>query len=142
MTAKWTPTERLGLSLALREDMYGKDWTPLIPAFYADYMLSKAGNVRAKASISRNYRFPTLNDLYFQPGGNPDLQPEHGFTYDGGVSFAFAKEGRYAVHGEATWFDSVDTAGRQAGFLDAEEPQKSTCLRSGIEGGLRPNLEP
>ena len=86
--------------------MYGKDWTPLIPAFYADYMLSKAGNVRAKASISRNYRFPTLNDLYFQPGGNPDLQPEHGFTYDGGVSFAFAKEGRYAVHGEATWFDS------------------------------------
>ena len=106
MTAKWTPTERLGLSLALREDMYGKDWTPLIPAFYADYMLSKAGNVRAKASISRNYRFPTLNDLYFQPGGNPDLQPEHGFTYDGGVSFAFAKEGRYAVHGEATWFDS------------------------------------
>ena len=87
MTAKWTPTERLGLSLALREDMYGKDWTPLIPAFYADYML-------------------TLNDLYFQPGGNPDLQPEHGFTYDGGVSFAFAKEGRYAVHGEATWFDS------------------------------------
>lgn len=55
---------------------------------------------------SRNYRFPTLNDLYFQPGGNPDLQPEHGFTYDGGVSFAFAKEGRYAVHGEATWFDS------------------------------------
>ena len=33
-------------------------------------------------------------------------QPEHGFTYDGGVSFAFAKEGRYAVHGEATWFDS------------------------------------
>ena len=106
MTAKWTPTERLGLSLALREDMYGKDWTPLIPAFYADYLLSKAGNVRAKASISRNYRFPTLNDLYFQPGGNPDLQPEHGFTYDGGVSFAFAKEGRYAVHGEATWFDS------------------------------------
>lgn len=58
MTAKWTPTERLGLSLALREDMYGKDWTPLIPAFYADYMLSKAGNVRAKASISRNYPFP------------------------------------------------------------------------------------
>ena len=73
LTAKWTPTERLGLSLALREDMYGKDWTPLIPAFYTDYLLSKAGNIRAKASISRNYRFPTLNDLYFQPGGNLDL---------------------------------------------------------------------
>lgn len=28
-----------------------------------------------KASIARNYRYPTLNDLYFKPGGNPDLRP-------------------------------------------------------------------
>lgn len=28
---------------------------------------------------ARNYRLPTLNDLYWQPGGNPDLLPESGW---------------------------------------------------------------
>lgn len=105
-TARWTPTERLGLSLTLREDLYGTEWTPLIPAFYADYLLSKRGQLRIKASVARNYRYPTLNDLYFQPGGNPDLLPESGFTYDAGLSFAVAREGRFALRGGATWFDS------------------------------------
>ena len=41
------PTERLGLSLALREEMYGDDWTPIVPAFFADFVLSKKGNVVA-----------------------------------------------------------------------------------------------
>ena len=71
-----------------------------------DGLLSKRGNVIAKASISRNYRFPTLNDLYFLPGGNPDLRSESGWTYDGGVSFAVGKEGAYSLSGSATWFES------------------------------------
>ncbi len=29
-----------------------------------------------QASLARNYRFPTLNDLYWVPGGNNDLKPE------------------------------------------------------------------
>jgi len=40
------------------------------------------GYLDAKASMSYNYRFPTLNDLYWQPGGNKNLLPEHGFSYD------------------------------------------------------------
>lgn len=105
-SVKWTPTERLGLSVSLREELYGDAWTPLIPAFFADWLLSRQGNVRIKGSVSRNYRYPTLNDLYFQPGGNPDLKPEHGFTYDCGIAFAVSRAGRYSLHGEATWFDS------------------------------------
>ena len=64
------------------------------------------GNIVAKASISRNYRFPTLNDLYFLPGGNPDLKSEHGFTYDVGLSFSVGKENVYALSGGINWFDS------------------------------------
>ena len=106
VSAKWMPADRLGLSFALREEMFGSEWTPVIPAFFADYTISKRGNVVAKASVSRNYRFPSLNDLYFLPGGNPDLKKEHGFTYDAGLSFAVGKEGVYSLSGEATWFDS------------------------------------
>jgi len=105
-SAKWQPIERLGMSLVLREDMYGDQWAPLIPAFFIDGVVSRTGNVMLKASISRNYRFPTLNDLYFLPGGNPDLKNEHGFSYDAGVSFDTGKTGLFSLSGSATWFDS------------------------------------
>ncbi|WP_321332235.1 TonB-dependent receptor plug domain-containing protein [uncultured Bacteroides sp.] len=106
VSAKWQPTDRLGTSLAIREDRYGNSWTPVIPAAFFDYVLSKRGNVIAKTSISRNYRFPTLNDLYFLPGGNPDLKTERGFTYDGSIEFTVGKQNRYTLRGSATWFDS------------------------------------
>ena len=103
---KWRPIERIGLSVVVREEMCGREWTPIIPAFFADAVLSKAGNITAKASVSRNFRFPTLNDLYFLPGGNPNLRKESGWSYDAGLSFAVGKKGVYSLTGSATWFDS------------------------------------
>ncbi len=35
-----------------------------------------------KSSHSYNLRIPTLNDLYWYPGGNPDLLPETGRSWD------------------------------------------------------------
>lgn len=106
LSAKWRPVERFGLSLVLREELYGTVWSPVIPALFLDGVLSKRGNLVAKASVSRNYRFPTLNDLYFLPGGNPDLKKESGWTYDAGLSFAVGEAGKYRLTGSATWFDS------------------------------------
>ena len=106
VSAKWRPTERVGLSAVLREEMFGREWAPVIPALFFDGVISERGNIVAKASVSRNFRFPTLNDLYFLPGGNPDLKKESGWTYDAGVSFAVGKEGVYTLSGSATWFDS------------------------------------
>ncbi len=106
LSAKWTPTDRLGVSVVLREEMYGKTWTPFIPALFLDGVLSKQGNVVAKASVSRNFRFPTLNDLYFLPGGNPDLKKESGWTYDTGISFDVGKKDVYALSGSLNWFES------------------------------------
>ena len=103
---KWRPIERIGLSAVIREEMCGTEWTPIIPAFFADAVLSKAGNITAKASVSRNFRFPTLNDLYFLPGGNPNLRKESGWSYDAGLSFAIGKSDIYSLTGSASWFDS------------------------------------
>ena len=105
-TARWQPVDPVGLSLVLRQDMYGDRWAPLIPAFFVDGLLSRRGNVTVKASISRNHKFPTLNDLYFLPGGNTELRSESGFSYDAGMSFATGKDGVFSVGGSATWFDS------------------------------------
>ncbi len=106
VSAKWRPTERLGISAAVREELYGRGLSPVIPAAFVDYLVSRRGQVVLKASVSRNYRFPTLNDLYFLPGGNPDLRKEHGFSYDGGVEAAAGDGERFSISGSATAFDS------------------------------------
>lgn len=42
---------------------------------------------------SHNYRNPSLNDLYWYPGGNPDLLPEDGRTLDLALSFSAEDNG-------------------------------------------------
>ena len=105
-SAKWQPFDRLGMSVTLRQDVYGDNRAPVIPAFFIDGIVSHTGNIMLKASVSRNYRFPSLNDLYFLPGGNPDLKNEHGFSYDCGATFSTGNPDRFAISGGVTWFDS------------------------------------
>lgn len=108
VSAKWQPVDRIGLSAVFREEMFGARWAPLIPAFFVDGLLSRSGNVMVKASVSKNHKFPTLNDMYFLPGGNPDLKSEQGWTYDAGLSFDTAGKNPlpFTLSGEVTWFDS------------------------------------
>ncbi len=106
VSAKWQPNSRLGMSVVLRREMSGTKWAPVIPAFFIDGVISRKGNVMARASVSRNYRFPSLNDMYFMPGGNPDLKSESGFSYDAGISFDIGRSHVYALSGSVTWFDS------------------------------------
>lgn len=112
LSAKWQPLNNLGLVLVLREDIYGNKIAPLIPAFFVDWQSLNGVLVKfpvsliLKGSVSRNYRFPSLNDLFFLPGGNPDLKSEHGFTYDIGFSFDidFSKDIAFNISGN--WFDA------------------------------------
>lgn len=48
-----------------------------------------------KINATRNYHKPTLNDLHWLPGGNPDLLPESGYTAD--ISATFTKFGLTAT---------------------------------------------
>lgn len=104
-TVRYRPWSRVGLAIDLREQYYDK-FTPLIPAAFLDITLWPSYNVIFKASIARNYRYPTLNDLYFQPGGNPELLPEKGFTYDTGLEFTLKTNDRFTLKGEVTAYDS------------------------------------
>ncbi|MCS2983587.1 TonB-dependent receptor [Bacteroides xylanisolvens] len=93
VSAKWQPIDRLGHVGGIA----GRDvWFRLgsTHSGFSSLTVSfpRKGNVMLKVSISRNYRFPTLNDLYFLPGGNPNLKNEQGFSYDAGVSFEVGKE--------------------------------------------------
>lgn len=51
--------------------------------------------VTVRGSVGYAYRAPTLNELYYTPGGNPDLLPEQGwsteagYTWEPGISSSF-----------------------------------------------------
>ena len=111
LSAKWQPVKEVGLSVVLRQEMFG-DKTAFIPAFLTDALVCKPLNLTLKASVSRNHKFPSLNDLYFLPGGNPDLRDESGITYDAGASvsrqFNIASTA-WLVNLSANWFDSYIT---------------------------------
>ena len=112
LTARWQPIDGAGISAVVREETYGNEATSPIPAFFADWKAINTYNYKTlyeltlKASVSRNYRYPTLNDLYFMPGGNPDLRNEKGWTYDFGFDFEVSRNKLFEAGFSTTWFDS------------------------------------
>ena len=106
ISARWRPIERIGIAATLREEMFGKEWSLPIPMVALEATLSKRGNLMLRASASRNHRAPSLNDLYFRPGGNPDLRSEQGWSYDAGLSSEFGRNDIYRLKMSASWFES------------------------------------
>ncbi len=76
------PVNRLGMTLLLREILMNHSM--LIPDFSAGFLYRIIENREyyLKASISRNSRIPTTNDLYYPVSGNPNLKNEYSFTYE------------------------------------------------------------
>jgi iron complex outermembrane receptor protein len=69
---------------------------PLLPSFHLRGKLTPLLGI--KAAISRNYRLPTFNDLYWEPGGNPDLNPEKSWNYEAGVEIKKTNKVGWNIH--------------------------------------------
>lgn len=80
---------RLLLYPALRADLYSRADTSalwsLSPRLGANLRLLAGPALHLKASAGRAFRVPTFNDRFWQPGGQPGLKPERGWTYDLGL---------------------------------------------------------
>jgi iron complex outermembrane receptor protein len=79
--------DQLNIRAAIRQDYIDTEFIPFIPYLGFDFKVFPEYDFYLKANITRNYHVPTLNDLYWQPGGNPDLRPEKGITQE--VGFAW-----------------------------------------------------
>lgn len=72
------------------------DWTDgkpmgLFPTATFSYQLPFYKALSFTLGYSHNYRNPSLNDLYWYPGGNPDLLPENGRTVDLAMKYGLQK---------------------------------------------------
>ena len=69
---------------SLREDVVDNQLNPLVGSLRASYQINNSGkkhlNWFINGDINRSFRLPTFNDLYWAVGGNPDLEPEKGWS--------------------------------------------------------------
>ncbi len=72
-TRKWFTA-----TYTMRQDLVDGQLAPYLPSLELGFRVKKLWRVSVLAQ--RNYRYPTLNDLYWDPGGNPNLQPEKGLN--------------------------------------------------------------
>lgn len=78
-----SPGHRMRLLFALRQEWFNGKTSPLIPSFSMNMVISD--HVSIKGQVSRIFRIPTMNDLFWIPGGNNQLKPEGGVSSE--ISF-------------------------------------------------------
>jgi iron complex outermembrane receptor protein len=97
--------DRLNLNLMLRQDWVDLNIVPVVPYFGFDWRIIRDQDLVLKGNIARNYHQPSLNDLYWQPGGNPDLMPEQGYSYELGLVYGLDING-HSLNASITAFRS------------------------------------
>ncbi|NMC37026.1 MAG: TonB-dependent receptor plug domain-containing protein [Bacteroidales bacterium] len=71
--------KKISARISIRENLV--DRKLLVPDFSVSttYDITRSGGHHIKLGISKNSRIPSLNDMYWSPGGNPDLKTETGY---------------------------------------------------------------
>ncbi|MGD2033453.1 MAG: TonB-dependent receptor, partial [Bacteroidales bacterium] len=98
-------TKKINMQVSLRKDFIPNTSPPLTYVLGISFKPSAERNLVAKASVSRNFHNPALNDLYWQPGGNPELLPEEGFSYEAGVHYLY-KGKKVNIENQTTFYYS------------------------------------
>lgn len=103
---KWS--NRFKTELMVRSNIIDNKFVPIIPYLGFSYQLLKTKSLFLKSSISRNYNVPTLNDLYWQPGGNPNLKNEKSQNIDLGIQHSI-KTKKFSLSNEvSTYYSEVE----------------------------------
>ena len=90
--------KRFSLSIAAREEVYRSFSGQFSPSIAGGAWLTR--QLKLRASASRAFRVPTYTDLYYSDPanrGNPNLLPEHAWTYEAGLDWNPAPRVRASV---------------------------------------------
>ena len=85
VSALWTPVKWMRVN---GQYMFEQNDTRGVSTWSAGVVLYPwIKDLQVKGSMAYNYRFPSMNDLYWRPGGNPEVKPEKGYSYDASVAY-------------------------------------------------------
>lgn len=94
--------------ILVHQKMVDSEIMPFIGAMGLEFKPSVTSEFTIRSNLGRNLHVPTLNDKYFDPGGNPDLRPEVGYQADAGVQYVKTMNDiRYQIEitGFAAWIE-------------------------------------
>lgn len=77
---RYFATKDLRFEAGIKKDFVEGYTTPTLLSFSGNWNVAKWYNLNLNAA--KNFRYPSFNDLYWQPGGNLDLKPETAYQFD------------------------------------------------------------
>lgn len=93
----------LNVSASIRELLIDGKPSPLL--YGMDLRYNENNDLfMAKASLLRDYNFPTINSRFWSPGGNPMLKPEDSYNADLILKSSFKKAKRWGYTAELNGF--------------------------------------
>ncbi|QDP84627.1 TonB-dependent receptor [Chryseobacterium sp. SNU WT5] len=84
---KWNPKPQFNFEAGIKKDFVDEITTPVLFSFSGKVKVS--GWYSFVLNASTNFRYPSFNDLYWQPGGNLDLKPETSKQLEVGNNFKY-----------------------------------------------------
>ncbi|HPW88748.1 MAG TPA: TonB-dependent receptor [Kaistella chaponensis] len=84
---RWNPSERLYFEAGIKKDLVEKITTPVLFSFSGKMKVNSWWN--SVLNLSKNFRYPSFNDLYWQPGGNLNLKSETSHQAELGNNFKY-----------------------------------------------------
>jgi iron complex outermembrane receptor protein len=160
---EWQPQDFWGIKILLRQTFWHSnqnnalidstlqnnptpsknEYAPFLPVLGLNFNLST--KIILKANLSRNFRFPTLNDRFWFPVGNPNLRPEKGWQQEVSLiwrNFSTLKnnKNKWQMEFETTLFlakidDWILWSPAIAGYWRPENLRKVRSL--GVESNVR-----
>lgn len=102
---RWQVLPQWTLSLNQRQTWVQGYQVPFTPSLGSEFFVKNNAKEQIiwKIQAGRGYRLPTLNSRYWQPGGNPNIQPEYSLSAETGFVWQ-QKQGRGRFKTEITGF--------------------------------------
>lgn len=93
---QWKPSnQKWQTQLSIRQEWVDDKATPFIPALGIEGQLSNHFSI--SGNISRSYRVPTFNDLFWQNLGQKDLLSEDGWNQEIGLNYTFNSQWKFST---------------------------------------------
>lgn len=130
---KYRFNKRLVASAMLREERVAGQFSPPIVSLGAVYRIKEKQKLRA--NVAHNFRFPSLNDLYWSPGGNIDLNPERSWNFEVGYAGKYVAKRFGFEYGISLFHNLIDNWIQWAPSGNYWSPQNLKAVENtGMEG--------
>lgn len=97
--------DNLIIQALVREEWNSSFGSAFLPSL-GFYLEPVNDRLKIRANYSKKFRKPTFNDLYWMPGGNPDLHPETGYTIETGTEIVLYNSTGAKLYGDASLYYS------------------------------------